>query len=73
MPALLKNPVFDDSVYAEPEESTKKATAGLLGEFPCVKPRTCFEIGSSFDTELFKSLIILEEIQSKKFIKCYNN
>lgn len=31
MPGLLKNPVFDDSVYAEPEEKVHKSAAGLLG------------------------------------------
>jgi len=31
MPGLLKNPIFDDSVYAEPEEKVRKSAAGLLG------------------------------------------
>lgn len=31
MPGLLKNPVCDDSVYAEPEEKVRKSAAGLLG------------------------------------------
>jgi len=32
MPGLLKNPVCDNSVYAEPEEKVRKSAAGLLGE-----------------------------------------
>jgi len=30
MPGLLKNPVFDDSVYAEPEDRAKRAASGTL-------------------------------------------
>ena len=72
MPALLKNPVFEDTVYAEPEESANKATAGLLGEFPCVKPEPVLEIGSSFD---IASRTINNSWRNSKqnFTKCYNN
>ena len=31
MPGLLKNPAFEDSVYAEPEERARKTAAGLIG------------------------------------------
>jgi len=31
MPELLKNPVFDDSVYAESDDRAKRAASGNTG------------------------------------------